>query len=272
MKKLFFVLALLLTVSASHAQQIWSEDFQSYQGFGDQPTGGWSTSGVGGFKVYIRGSSNGNIKVCEITLTQNKRSDSLTTPSFGPLSDNATLSFNSRLLDSYIGNFPGFRHVNVAGDKVSAYISSNGGPFQFLQDLLSGYPTSGTDFGSFTLPLNGFSGASVKVKFVVARTSGEMIPSFDNFVASNITSNKSIKIASELNLYPNPSNGQVLLTAPGFSNRAQVEVFNILGSKVHSGNLNNEKSNLDLSELKSGVYLVKVTEGKQVAVSRLILK
>jgi len=272
MKKLALAISILFWIGTLNAQQIWSEGFQSYQGFGDTPTGGWSTSGVGGYKVYIKGSSNGNIKVCEITLTQNKKSDSLTTPSFGPLTESASLSFSSRLLDSYIGNLPGFGHNITAGDKVSAYISPNGGPFQFLQDLLPNYPTSGTEFGNFTLPLNGFEGSNVKVKFVTARTTGDMIPSFDNFVATNITSTKSLKVAQNVNLLPNPSTGLVSVTAPGFSNKAQVEIFNILGTKVHTGNISNEKSNLDLGELKSGVYLIKVVEGKQVAVSRLILK
>jgi len=272
MKNLLFAIAFFLSFGTIYAQQIFSEDFQTYEGFGTTLTGGWTTSGVGGYKVYIRGSGNGNIKICEISLSQNKKSDSLTTQSFGPLTESASLSFTSRLLDSYIGTFPGFRHVIVNGDKVSAYISQNGGPFQFLQDLLPNYPTSGTDFGNFTLSLNGFASSYVKVKFVTARTSGDMIPSFDNFIATNITSTKPLKTTQELSLYPNPSNGPVLVTAPGFTNKALVEIFNILGSKVHSGNIYNEKSNLDLNDLKSGVYLIKVSEGKQVAVSRLILK
>jgi hypothetical protein len=41
---------------------------------------------------------------------------------------------------------------------------------------------------------------------------------------------------------------------------------------MFTGNLSGGKATLDLSDLKSGVYLIKVTEGKQVAVSRLILK
>jgi hypothetical protein len=51
-----------------------------------------------------------------------------------------------------------------------------------------------------------------------------------------------------------------------------VEVFNILGNKITSAVLVNGKVQLDLSELKSGIYLIRVSEGKQVSVSRLILK
>jgi hypothetical protein len=98
-------------------------------------------------------------------------------------------------------------------------------------------------------------------------------PSFDNFVATNLTSvSKNHSQNSEVSLLPNPSNGSVTVYAPGFSNKASLEVFNILGSRVYSGNLNSGRAHLELGELRTGVYLVKITEGKQVAVSRLILK
>jgi hypothetical protein len=63
-----------------------------------------------------------------------------------------------------------------------------------------------------------------------------------------------------------------LLTATGFGSKATVELFNILGTKVLSTHLVNGKVELNLAEMKTGIYMVKISEGKQVAVSRLILK
>jgi len=258
MKNLLFAIAFFLSFGTIYAQQIFSEDFQTYEGFGTTLTGGWTTSGVGGFKVYIRGSSNGNIKICEISLSQNKKSDSLTTQSFGPLTESASLSFTSRLLDSYIGTFPGFRHVIVNGDKVSAYISQNGGPFQFLQDLLPNYPTSGTDFGNFTLSLNGFASSYVKVKFVTARTSGDMIPSFDNFIATNITSTKPLKTTQELSLYPNPSNGHSIIKIESSLNeKFMLSVFDVTG-RIIQGATSISATNAEIQIDMPGTYLVEL--------------
>jgi len=272
MKKILVSLVLLSSIISGYSQQIFFEDFQSYEGFGDQPTGGWSTTPNAGFKVYIRSSTAGNIKVCDIVLNQNKKGDSLTTPSFGPLTETAVLNFDARLLDSYIGNFPGFNHIVASGDKVSAFLSTDGGPYVFLQDLLPSFPRSSTAFVNFSIPLNGMAGTNVKVKIKASRTASEWIPSFDNFSASNITSTKSLKIAQDISLSPNPSHGLVQVNAPGFGGKAQIEVYNLLGSKVFNSVLQSEKTNLDLSALKTGIYLIKVSEGKQVAVSRLILK
>jgi hypothetical protein len=276
MKKIFFALALLISLQGLKAQQIWSEDFQGYSGFGEVPGNGWITTGFGGFLVRLRGlNADTNVKVIEAILTQNRKKDSLITPSFGPLAANSILSFKARLVENYSGIIPTLNHWPAAGDFVSAYISTDGGTtYQLLQNLITSFPATGssTAFVNFSIPLNGFDGLNARVKFVTKLTAGSYYPSFDDFSVTNLTSIKSLKINPELSLYPNPSNGTVLLSANGFSNRAQVEVFNILGTKVFSGNLINEKTNLDLSDLKSGVYLVKISEGKHVAVNRLILK
>ncbi len=277
MKKIILLaLSTFILSFSSFSQVLLSEDFQSYGGFGSTLTGGWSSS-IAGFKVQLRGvSGDTNIKICEAIIFNSHKSDSLTTPSFGPLAANATLTFKSRMVDGYTGIIALFNHIPVAGDRVAAYVSADGGPFVFLQELISGYPASGVGFADFSLPLNGYSGSSVKVKFVVSSTnpgSSGWNPSFDNFIATNLTSNvKTIQNQNGISVLPNPSTGMVQVTASGFSNQAHVEVFNILGSKMFSGNLSGGKATLDLSDLKSGVYLIKVTEGKQVAVSRLILK
>jgi len=275
MKNIFFIAVFILFSTVGFTQNLLNEDFQSYQGFGSTLTNGWSTSGVGGFKVYLRTVPGDTaIKVCEAILSSNHKGDSLITPGLGPLAANATLTFKSRLVDTYTGNIAVINHIPASGDKVLAYVSGDGGTtFTFLQDLLPSFPNSGLAFTNFNLPINGFSGNNVKVKFVVSRTAGEWFPSFDNFIATNVTSNNNqIQRNNEVSLYPNPSTGVVLITANGFSNKAIVEVYNILGSKMYSGSLTNGKLSLDLGEMRSGVYLIKVTEGKEAAISRLILK
>lgn len=255
------------------AQSLLTEDFQNYQGFGDPLTGGWTTS-TSGFRVYIRTvPGSANVKICEVNLNSNKKGDSLMTPTFGPLSTNTILTFKSRLVDSYAGSSALFNHVPAAGDVVSAYVSQDGVNYQFLQDLLPSYPT-GNDltFTNFSLPINGFEGSSVKVKLKTTRATGEWYPSFDDFVATNVTAVRHFQTANDFSLVPNPGSGQITLIAPSFSNKASVEVFNILGTKVYQTNLLSNRAQLELGDLRTGIYLVKLTEGKSTAIKRLILK
>lgn len=75
---------------------------------------------------------------------------------------------------------------------------------------------------------------------------------------------------SNVAIYPNPSNGNMTLKAPT-STEAQITVFSILGKQVYksSQSLNSE---MDLTDLKTGVYLIRIeAEGKQTT-KRLIIE
>lgn len=274
---LFGLLVLILPIQMQ-AQTLLTEDFQSYQGFGSTLTGGWTTSGVGGYKVYLRNFSlDSTIKICEVPLGQNKTGDSLITPSFGPLAENAVLEFSSRLVDTYTGNTAVFNHIPAAGDVVAAYLSTDGGnSYSLLQNLLPSYPNSGLAFVNFSLPISGQAGNNAKVKIVTKRTNGAWYPNFDNFVAYNVTSSgKKLPISgSDLRLFPNPASGTrvVNLQATGFGPQAKLEIFNILGTKIASQPLGSQRLQLDLGHLDAGLYMVKVTEGKTSSLSRLVLK
>lgn len=266
----------LLIPFAPKAQSIFSENFQTYNGFGDALTGGWSTSGVGGYKVYLRdGSATTGIKYAEIPLSNNKKGDSLITPSIGPLAGNAILTFKSRMIDAYTGNTASFNHIPTNGDKVAVYISTNGGTsYSLLQDITNQYPNSGTGLNSFSIPLNGVTDQVVKIKFVSTLTSGSFYVGFDDVEVSLATAvSKQVGNSNpSIQLFPNPSTGLVQIRENGFSSLARIEVFNILGNRVESFPSEGEKTSLDLSHLRAGVYLIKMVEGKQSAISRLVIR
>lgn len=273
-KFLSFLLALFIPIS-QQAQSLFSENFQNYNGFGDALTGGWTTSGVGGYKVYLRDSSaTTGIKYAEIPLSNNKKGDSLITPSIGPVASNAILTFKSRMIDAYTGNTATFNHIPAAGDKVAVYISTNGGTtYTLLQDITNLYPNSGTGLQSFSIPLNGFIDQMIKIKFVSTLTSGSFYVGFDDVDVSLTTNIKPVAAGTPaIQLFPNPSTGSVIVRETGFSATARIEVFNILGNRVETFSSEGEKTSLDLSHLKAGVYLIKMIEGKQTAISRLVLK
>jgi len=95
--------------------------------------------------------------------------------------------------------------------------------------------------------------------------------SFTRFTSTNCSIlNIEDTTFENFSLYPNPSNGKVTLQAQN-NNKAQISVYNILGSQVYATyqDLNSE---LDLSALESGAYLVRVeTEGEQT-IKRLIIE
>ncbi|MFK7920935.1 MAG: T9SS type A sorting domain-containing protein [Bacteroidia bacterium] len=61
----------------------------------------------------------------------------------------------------------------------------------------------------------------------------------------------------EINLYPNPSQGSMTLEIPAQRN-AQLEIVDLMGRSVLSKSINQSSTQLDLSSLAKGVYLLKL--------------
>ena len=64
-------------------------------------------------------------------------------------------------------------------------------------------------------------------------------------------------------VFPNPSSGEFVLGLESFKGQANVDVFNLVGRKVWSAQMNGQASNghVDLRGLESGNYLVQVSDG-----------
>ena len=70
--------------------------------------------------------------------------------------------------------------------------------------------------------------------------------------------------------YPNPAKNTINLTA--LNTIDNVEVFNMVGQKVISQNLNTTTGQLDISKLSAGMYVMKVTSNDQVGSYQIVKK
>lgn len=59
-------------------------------------------------------------------------------------------------------------------------------------------------------------------------------------------------------VYPNPTSSFVYLNASEISSIDRVEIYNIIGKKVKSQAISNNKTAINVSDLDKGVYIVKV--------------
>ena len=77
----------------------------------------------------------------------------------------------------------------------------------------------------------------------------------------------------EITLYPNPSNGFISLTNSSINKIDKIEIYDLIGKQVHKEIVNDrELINLELENLNSGVYLVKVFSGNRNSIKKLIIK
>lgn len=75
--------------------------------------------------------------------------------------------------------------------------------------------------------------------------------------------------ASQVTLYPNPSNG--LLTVSGVENNSKINVINTLGQVVYSNEINKQET-LDLNFLSRGVYMISIENETSTITKQFVIK
>ena len=83
------------------------------------------------------------------------------------------------------------------------------------------------------------------------------------------TSNNTI---AGFNAYPNPVKGNSLTVTTSSTEAKTVNIFNVLGRKVFSQRFSSMNKTMDISEISSGVYIMKVSEGNNIATKKLIIE
>ena len=68
----------------------------------------------------------------------------------------------------------------------------------------------------------------------------------------------------QINVYPNPANEQLWLKTDSHFENAEILVFNYLGEIIHRQKLDSNTSLIDVSTLKSGIYILNLIENKRI--------
>ena len=70
------------------------------------------------------------------------------------------------------------------------------------------------------------------------------------------------EMMNDIVLYPNPAKDFITLKLPDGLQNLRVDILNILGKKIQTFNINNNRTQLDVSFLPSGMYLVNIQSDK----------
>lgn len=71
-------------------------------------------------------------------------------------------------------------------------------------------------------------------------------------------------------IYPNPSKGNFNISLDNYEKRLLVEIYSVLGNKVFENN-NVRSQEINISNLQSGVYLVKITKDSESKIKKIII-
>ena len=99
----------------------------------------------------------------------------------------------------------------------------------------------------------GFYVFAVEALYENEMTSVKMVKGIDYQDHTSVAENQE----NVYNIYPNPTNGNITICGEEID---MVEVYNICGQKVMSVKANSNNVNVNMSELTTGVYMVKITD------------
>ena len=74
----------------------------------------------------------------------------------------------------------------------------------------------------------------------------------------------------ELAIYPNPAPAEKIFISTKSPNKIKVEIYNVLGKKIHSNLLAGREMNI--SFLTSGIYMLKIEQDGETVTRKLMVK
>lgn len=171
---------------------------------------------------------------------------------------NITLEFDYQGIDSF---FPEKMEVKIG---TSATVA---GQTQLLwqNEEIGNYPYE-TASVNFTIPADGV----YYLSFRVYSDPDEFYLALDNVKVFETDLATESAVKSSLKFYPNPVKD--ILTITDAKNFSSVEVYDISGKKVFSNTQKSSKLELNLSQLKAGVYVVKTNSEGEVKTFKFIKK
>jgi hypothetical protein len=73
-----------------------------------------------------------------------------------------------------------------------------------------------------------------------------------------------------VNLFPNPAGDQLNIMVQGSDNRSEIKVYNLMGKLVMQQGSGNTITQLNISKLPAGVYMLNVNNGKEMKAAKFV--
>ncbi|WP_299100762.1 T9SS type A sorting domain-containing protein [uncultured Winogradskyella sp.] len=94
---------------------------------------------------------------------------------------------------------------------------------------------------------------------------------FQNDFAMESTVNKNYHFQDgSFKISPNPSKNRLNIKLPKYSENLLLEVYDVLGKRIHKSTITRLESSIDVTNWKTGMYLVKITGDKQTQTKRFV--
>ena len=168
---------------------------------------------------------------------------------------------------------------NEPVSNIPVTVEITGGITQTLNTNFTG-PLAPQDVAiiTFSPTINTIVGGSLTF-YGYSSISNDVYPSRNSFTQTvslaACTGIEDLQVQLGYSLYPNPTNGNVIIDFSSSYSNVNIELFDITGATIKTFTINNTsdvRKSIDLSTLSKGLYLFKVTTDKGFDVRRIVLE
>jgi hypothetical protein len=162
-----------------------------------------------------------------------------------------------------------FENGSVSDTFGDINIDGNGEAWEYLDGWAYRNDDTGPEGATFTSTNWTYSGANA---LDGEEDNATAVTPFPIGTYSNTTAGVRDNSIAGFSTYPNPVRGNTLTVTTSSSEAKTVNIFNVLGRKVFSQRFSSMTKTMNVSEIASGVYIMKVTEGNNIATKKLIIE
>jgi hypothetical protein len=153
-------------------------------------------------------------------------------------------------------------------DRFQIAIGSSTNPADFTVISAGAYEEAPIEWTQYEYDLSAYDGQTVRVG-IHCVSNDSFVLQMDSFVVEGTLGVNDVQ-SLEMNIYPNPVNGNFVTIQTPSNGTKYVEVFDITGKRLINTSLSADT--LEVSSLSAGVYLIKVTVEGQSKTSKLIVR
>ncbi|MDA8904281.1 choice-of-anchor J domain-containing protein [Flavobacteriaceae bacterium] len=153
-------------------------------------------------------------------------------------------------------------------DRFQIAIGTSTDPADFTVISAGAYEEAPTDWTQFEYDLSAYDGQTVRVG-IHCVSNDSFVLQMDSFVVEGTLGVNDVQ-SLDMNIYPNPVDGNFVTIQTPISGVKYVEVFDITGKRLINSSLSTDS--LEVSSLSAGIYLIKVTVEGQSKISKLVVR
>jgi len=211
-------------------------------------------------------SINSNIPISGYEL--GKTYQVTVTPSSVGASEHGFEITAENLSSSKVGTFSITDNVNTIVDSFGYFVSHSLAGSEGVSSWSFNWTAPTTDEGSITFYTASVAGnkdingntTTVNTQVVYKTLS----------IGSVLDVNKEILL--NFDMFPNPSNGEAILQLPSGINNAKVSVFDYLGKKLFQKTINTKDNSINVANLSTGIYFVRVQTETKIGTKKLVIR